>query len=269
MPYLQISIVVFREILEIALILTILISASKGIAKRGLFIGIGLFLGILASLAMAYFTDKISDALNGLGQEFFNGLILFATAFMIAWTTIWMQKHSKTISSELKNLTNSVSKGKKHLYAISVVVLLTMLREGAEIVLFCYGQYISGSPFFAIVLGLLIGVFCGSLVGFAIYFGLLNKKISRYFFAITTWLLVLFACSMASKATGFWTDAAIFAPIIDPLFDLSQSVPQNSIIGQILHFVVGYIDRPSLAQVIAYCCTFVLLFFGLKIAKNI
>lgn len=71
---LQIAIVVFREVLEIALILGILASATKEIKGRSNYIFAGLALGILLAIALAFFTDQISNSLNGMGQEFFNGL---------------------------------------------------------------------------------------------------------------------------------------------------------------------------------------------------
>ena len=269
MSYLQVSVVVLREILEIALILTILFSATKNIAKSRLAIFIGLFLGLLCSLTIAYFTDRISDALNGLGQEFFNGFILFSTAFMIGWTVLWMQKHSKTLSHELKQLGSSVSKGTKHLYALSIATLLTITREGSEIVLFCYGQYVSGLEKFQIIIGLLIGMFCGLFLGFALYFGLLLKSFQKHFFSITTLLLIFFASSLSATGAGFWVNANIISPILDPVFDLSTIIPQKSSLGQVLHFFIGYLDKPSLAQLLAYLFTFNILFFGVKIVKKI
>ena len=269
MSYLQVSVVVLREMLEIALILTILFSATKNIAKSRQAIFTGLFIGLLCSLTIAYFTDKISDALNGLGQEFFNGLILLATSFMIGSTILWMQKHSKTLSHELKQLGSSVSKGTKHLYALSITTLLTITREGSEIVLFCYGQYVSGLEKFQIIIGLLIGIFCGLLLSFALYFGLLLKSFQKHFFNITTLLLIFFASSLSASGVGFWVNANIISPIVDPVFDLSAFIAQKSILGQVLHFFIGYLERPSLAQLIAYLLTFNILFFGVKIAKKI
>jgi high-affinity Fe2+/Pb2+ permease len=63
---------------------------------------------------------------------------------MIGWTVLWMQKHAKSLSGELKRLGNSVKEGKKPLYALMIVVLLSVIREGAEIVLFSYSYYVSG-----------------------------------------------------------------------------------------------------------------------------
>jgi high-affinity iron transporter len=266
--YLQIAIVVFREVLEIALILGILISATKEVENRTKWILAGLGLGIGASVSLAFFTDRISSALDGMGQEFFNGLILLSASFMIGWTVLWMQKHAKSLSGELKRLGNSVKEGKKPLYALMIVVLLSVIREGAEIVLFSYSYFVSGVEFHQIIVGLLTGLFCGSLLGLALYFGLL-RAFGKYFFIVSSWLLIFFASATATTGIRFWSDAQIVDPLIDPIFDASQILSQNSIFGKFLHLVFGYIDKPSLTQLITYFVVLIGLAVGLKIAKKI
>jgi len=265
---LQIAIVVFREILEISLILGILAAATKDIKGRATSIIGGLIVGIISSIILAFFTDQISDSLQGMGQEFFNGLILLAAAFMIGWTTLWMQKHAKSISGELKKLSNSVREGKKPLYALSIVALLSVLREGLEIVLFTYSYYISGTAISAIIAGLIIGIFAGVAVGAGLYFGML-KAFGKYFFQTTSWLLIFLSCGIASLGIGFWINAGIVPALINPAIDLSQILPQHSFFGQFLNMFFGYIDQPSLMQIIIYFSTLATLAIGMKIAKKI
>jgi len=268
-PYfLQIAIVVFREALEIALILGILVSATKNVANRSIWILSGFALGVATSILLAFFTDKISSSLEGVGQEFFNGLVLLLASFMIGWTVIWMQKHAKTLSGELKRLGNSVKEGKKPLYALAVVVLLSVVREGSEIVLFCYSYFVSGVPLNQIIIGTLIGMFGGSLIGIALYLGLL-KAFGKYFFSVTSWLLIFLASATASAGIKFFGDAGIIDPIIDPLYDSSTILSQQSFFGKFLHIMFGYIDKPSLAQFIAYFVVLGVLAIGLKVAKKI
>lgn len=266
--YLQIAIVVFREVLEIALILGILISATKNVEGRGKWISIGLITGVIFAVFLALSTDKISASLDGMGQEFFNGLILLSASFMIGWTVIWMQKHARSISGELKRLSNSVREGNKPLYALTIVVMLSVIREGAEIVLFSYSYFISGVPILQVIIGLIIGLICGSAIGLALYLGLL-KTFGKYFFAVTSWLLIFFAAGTCALGIRFWTDAQIIAPLADPLFDASKILSQESLFGKILHITFGYIDKPSGAQFIAYFATLLVLAIGLKIAKKI
>ena len=61
---LQIAIVVFREILEVALIIGILTAATKEITGRTKWMISGLGLGLLGSVALAFSTDRISESLD-------------------------------------------------------------------------------------------------------------------------------------------------------------------------------------------------------------
>jgi len=264
----QIAIVVFREILEVALIIGILTAATKEISGRTKWILSGLGLGLLGSFALAFSTDKISESLDGMGQEFFNGLILIAAATMIGWTVLWMQKHAKSISGELKRLSNSIRDGKKPLYVLLVVVFLSVLREGAEIVLFTYSYYISGTAITDIIFGLLAGLFFGIAIGAALYFGML-KAFGKYFFIVTTWILIFLASGIAASGIGFWINAGIVPALGNPAFDMSGILSQQSIFGKFLHIFFGYIDQPAGAQLIAYFSTLAVLVLGLKIAKKI
>lgn len=265
---LQIAIVVFREILEISLILGILTAATKEIPGRTKWIASGLTLGIATSLLLAFFTDQISESLDGMGQEFFNGLILISAAIMIGWTVLWMQKHARSLSGELKRLSNSVRDGKKPLYILLVVVFLSVLRESAEIVLFTYSYYISGAEVSDIIFGLVSGLIVGSAVGLALYLGIL-KAFGKYFFAVTTWLLIFLSAGIAAQGIGFWINAEITPALGNPIFDASQILSQQSFPGNILHIFFGYLDKPAGTQLIVYFTTLAILITGLKIAKKL
>ena len=265
---LQIAIIVFREILEISLIVGILTAATKDINGRNKWIIGGLALGIIASLILAFSTNKISDSLDGMGQEFFHGLIMLSTSAMISWTVLWMQKHAKSLSGDLKNLSKAVKKGQKPLYALLIAVFFTVLRESAEIVLFSYTSYISGTSTISILSGLAVGIILGTAVGVALYFGIL-KVFGRYFFSITSWILVFFAAGIAAQGIGFWINAGIVPAFQDPLFDSSQILSQQSFFGQFLNIFFGYMDQPTGSQFLTYVTMLVTLSFGLKIAKKI
>ena len=264
---LQIIIVVFREILEISLIIGILTAVTKNIPHRAKWIASGLALGLTTSLALAFFTDKISESFEGLGQEIFNGAILMTAATMISWTVIWMQKHAKSLSGEFKQLSHSIQEGKRSLYSLLFVVFFSVLREGAEIVLFSYSSYISGTELNTIILALMIGLTLGILIGVALYYGLL-KIFGRYFFMVTSYILVFLAAGITAQAFGFWMNADIVPALQNPIWDSSYILSQNSIFGKFLHIFLGYIDRPAGIQILAYLTSLIILITGLQLAKS-
>ncbi len=251
---LQIAIIVFREIVEIAMIIGILSAVTKDLVGRTKWIISGLSLGVVASVVVALFADLISSSMNDNGQDIVNGAILLIASSLVIWTVIWMQKHARSISGELKTVSNEIRSGKKPLYFLAIVAFLNMLREGSEISLFTYSYYISGTSLFDVICGLLIGVLLGVVVGVVIYLGML-KIFGRYFLMATSWIMIFLACGLIAQACGFWIDAKLIAPLGNPIWDSSAILSQASWFGKFLHIFFGYIDQPAGIQVIAYFAT--------------
>ncbi len=256
----QTSIILFREILEVALVIGILAAATVGVKRRSWWIICGLILGIFGSVIIAFFADNISESLQGKGQEVFNATILLIAAIMISWTLIWMKKHAKEISGNLKKLGKSIVDGEKSITAILIVVTLSTLREGAETVLFTYGLYNSGTSLYEIICGAGIGLLAGIIVGFSMYYGLL--KTGKHFFTVTSWILILLTAGMVSNAFGFLVSGDFVPALKYPIWNSSFLVSDNSITGITLHMLTGYISKPSGIQILAYLSTLVLLLIG-------
>ena len=247
----QTSIIVFREILEVALVIGILAAATVGVKGRTAWIIHGLLLGIFGSVGIAFFADNISQSLEGRGQEAFNASILLIAAAMISWTLVWMKKHAKEISGNLKKLGKSVIDGEKEVTAILIVVALSTLREGAETVLFSYGLYSSGtSSLYEIFCGGAIGLLAGMIAGFSMYYGLI--KTGKHFFAVTSWMLIFLTAGMVSNAFGFLVSADFVPAIKYPLWDSSFLISDGSAVGIVLNMLTGYISKPSAIQLIVY-----------------
>lgn len=262
------AIIVFREMLEIALILGVLLAATPGLAKRNRWIIIGCLVGIIGSLIVAAFSQRISDAMQGMGQEVFNATILLGTAILIAGTVIWMKTHAKAITQELKEVGRAVVQGQKPLYTIAVVVALAVLRDGSEIVMFTHGSLAAGQSIPSIVGGSIIGLVVGTVAGIGICYGLL-KFATRFIFNLTSWMLILLAAGMVSQAIGFLSAAGYVSELISPLWDTSAIVAESSLIGGILHTLVGYSERPSGMQFLCYILTLIGISIVLKLYGNI
>src|SRR2546426_4691593 len=63
------AVIVLREVLEAALVVSIVLVATRGVVGRGAWISYGILAGTLGALAVAAFADAISAAASGLGQE--------------------------------------------------------------------------------------------------------------------------------------------------------------------------------------------------------
>lgn len=263
----NVAVIVFREFLEIALVLGVLLAATYGLPGRTRWIGLGAAAGVTGAGLVALFTEAIADFAEGMGQEVFNAGVLLLAAIMIGWTVIWMRRHGKEMSNHLKDVGHRVVEGELPMLSLSIVVALAILREGSEIVLFSYGQLAAGVTIPAMVYGAAFGAIAGTVVGVLLYLGLL-KIATRHLFSVTSILLALLAAGMAAQAGGFLVQAGMIGDLAPELWDSSRLLPQNSAIGQLLHVLVGYIDRPSGIQLLFYAITIAVIAFSLKFSKR-
>ena len=94
------AIIVFREVLEAALIVGIVMAASRGAPRRGLWVGGGIAAGVLGAIGVAAVAGTIAAAAEGMGQELFDAAILFAAVRMLGWHNIWMSRHGRELAEQ-------------------------------------------------------------------------------------------------------------------------------------------------------------------------
>jgi len=259
-----IAVLVFREVLEAALIISVVFAATRGVPGRGRWIGAGILAGVLGAVGVALSAGFIADAAAGMGQELFNASVLFAAVVMIAWHAIWMATHGRQLAMQMQTLGSEVSVGQRPLAALLIVVALAVLREGSEIVLFLFAQTAGGSGFVDVAGGLALGIAGGSATGLALYLGLLRIPI-RHFFTATNWLLLLLAAGMASQAARFLVQADLLPSLGPRLWDTSTVLSDRSLLGQTLHALIGYDARPAGVQVLFYIVTGALIAIGMRV----
>ncbi len=251
-------VIVFREVLEAALVISIVLAATRGVAGRGWWVGGGVLTGLLGSAVVAGFAQAIADAAAGMGQEVFNASVLFAAVSMLGWHNVWMGRHGRELALHMNAVGRQVSGGELPLLALATVVTLAVLREGSEVVLFLYGIAAGGDGIWPMLSGGLLGLSAGAVVGLAMYFGLLRVP-TRHLFAVTSWLILLLAAGMAAQAAGFLIQADWLPAWRQPLWDTSAVLAEQSLLGQILHVLIGYNDRPAGMQVAFYLATLLIV----------
>lgn len=260
---LGVALLVFREVLEAALIVTIVAAATRGVVGRARFIGGGIGLGVLGAIVVALFAGVIEEAVGGSGQEVFNASVLLAAVLMIGWHVIWMSSHGRELAQQMKAVGHAVTTGSSSLAMLLAVVALAVLREGSEIVLFLYGMAAGGAGKADLLLGLPVGLAGGVAVGFALYFGLLRIPM-KHFFNATNWMLVLLAAGLASTAAKFLIQANLVPALDNQVWNTSWLLDNGSIIGQALHILVGYEARPAGMQIVFWLTTASVLVLGMR-----
>jgi high-affinity iron transporter len=199
---------------------------------------------------------------QGSGQELFNASVLLLAVVMLTWHNVWMAGHGRELAREMRAVGAQVSTGERTLAALAVVVGVAVLREGSEVVLFLYGIASQpGTTTVSLLTGGALGLAAGAAMSALMYYGLLAIPAHKLF-RVTSGLITLLAAGMVSQAVLFLQQAGYLQVLMSTVWDTSWLLPQDTIVGRLLHTLIGYSDAPNGAQLIAYGAT-ILAIMGL------
>jgi high-affinity iron transporter len=116
----------------------------------------------------------------------------------------------------------------------------------------------------SLFLGGTLGLFLGVAVCLLTYAGLLTIPV-RHLFKVTSLLIAFMAAGMAAQAIAFLEQADIETTLSRTMWNTSAILPDNSIVGRILHTLLGYTDSPTQLQGLAYVATLLAIFGLMKL----
>lgn len=261
----QVAIVVFRETLEVAIIASLLLAATRGVRGRIPWLAFGIFVGAFGASVVALFAEAITGMFSGRGQDIFNAVVLSITVALIAWTIAWMRAHSANLATEAKVIGERVRSGQAPRYLLATAVGVAVLRDGSELAVFITAIQLSGRlDGFSLYGGFAAGLAAGAAIGFMIYFGVIRSGL-RSLFTVVTALLAFLGAGLAAQAAGFFVSSGLLPPLIDPIWDSSALIDDFSVVGKIAHALFGYVSQPSAVQMLAYAAVLGVIFrLGLR-----
>ena len=252
------AIIIFREVLEAALIIGLILAATRGVAGRVKWISTGIAGGILGAVLLALVANSITNLAGGMGQELMHASILFIAVLMLSWHLLWMKGHAVQISREIKRVGHAVTIGDKEPFILALIIGLAILREGSESVIFLYGLAAAGSNASELLLGGSLGLLSGVVAGSILYFGMARIPTGRLF-QVSGWLILLLTAGMASQSVSYLVQADFLPAFGYGIWDSSFLLSEQSVVGRVLHILIGYVDRPMGIQVITYLLTIAVL----------
>ena len=254
------ALIVFRETLEAALFVGIMAAATRGVAGRSRWLTAGVLAGGAGALALAAGAEHISALANGVGQDLVNASILGMALAMLTWHGVWISNQGFQAAAQARALGSSFKQGQRAPWALMIVVGLSVLREGAETVLFVTG-YVGGSGQSGTLIAAFSGVMGGSAVGVFIYLGLSRVPLQRMF-AVTNVLILLLAASMASQLARALSQAGLIGIWGQPVWDTSALLRIESPLGTLAHALVGYEAQPTGLQLAFYALALFIITSG-------
>ena len=255
-------VITFREVLEAALVVIVVLAYFKKTGQSGYFrdVGYGIAAGLGLSVLVAVIFGLTASGFHGDAEKIFEGVMMLGAAVLITWMVVWMM-FQKNIAGELEaKVGRAVGGG--HAWGVVALVAVAILREGVETVIFLQAaSYSGGANFTGAVGGAVIAV----ATGYLLFMGSKRMKI-KLFFQVSSAILILFAGGLISHALLEFQQAGLISPVVDHLYDISWFVHKKSAIGTVLNTLFGYTGRPSLVEMGGY-----LGYFGLTylLYKNI
>jgi high-affinity iron transporter len=226
----------------------------------------GVLAGALGALALAAGAEHINALADGIGQDLLNAGILSLALAMLIWHCVWASNQGAQTAAQARQLGNSIGQGQGKPWALLSVVALSVLREGAETVLFVTG-YATGQDPSGTLAGAAVGVISGIAVGLLIFIGLTRVPLRRMFSVVNT-LILLMAASIASQLARALSQAGVISGWGQSLWDTSGWLRMDSPVGTLAHALAGYDAQPTGLQLAFYVMALIIIVSGTHWVKK-
>ena len=245
-----------RETMEAALIVGILLAylskTRNEHMKKDIWVGVGGAIGL--SIIGAIIIEIAFGEFEGAMEKIFEGSVMVAAAAVLTSMIIWNFKNAKVIKQHLEEKIHAAITGRDK-YALVTLSFIAVFREGIETVLFLAGIRANESAI-SVLTGSILGISLSILIAAAMFQGSLQLNI-RTFFNVTSVILILFAAGLFAQGIHEFQELGWFgsenAVWNVPLWDLSWLLnDKDNNIGALLRALVGYQDKPTLVELVAY-----------------
>jgi high-affinity iron transporter len=248
-------IIVLREVLEAALLFSLLMVLSRRLGISLRWVIVALVIGLLTAAIYGFNIDLVSEWFDGVGQEVVNALLqgtIYLLLSALAVITVRFRRGFDVSESLIMML-------------MFASVTLAIVREGSEIMIYMSGFMQVTDLLLPVMAGSAIGAGIGVSVGAVFYYALLN--LGGRTAAITgAVLLILVAAGMASQAAQQLIQAD-WLPSQYPAWDSSWLLEEQSVTGQLFYALVGYEATPTPLQVFIHIMAIALL-VGIVVIVN-
>lgn len=253
----------FREGLEAALILGIVLGVlgRLGHKEQEKMVWLGAGLAAALSLAIGLTLYAVGISFEGKAEEVFEGAAMLLAAGVLTWMIFWMNRQGRAIEADLaQEVQRAASSGGR--WAIFSLAFLAVFREGIELSLFLIAAAVTASAT-AVVLGGIAGLAAAAVAGWLV-FATSTRLNLRAFFRVTSVLLIFFAAGLVAYGVHELNEAGIIPAIVEHVWDMNGILDENSAIGQVLKALFGYNGNPSLTEVVAYAGYWVVVLLALR-----
>jgi len=243
-------VIVLREVLEGAILLSVLLALSSQRGFNFRWSMIALVVGSIGAVIYAANFETIAAWFDYVGQDIINATLHLLIVLCLATFAIMYRVFERSYARFVVTF-------------MTLAVVFTVIREGSEIILYLSGYINNNEAFASVILGTIIGSGIGISIGAMLYYLMINFD-ETYTRNIAYLLLALFAAGMSLHIVTMLTQAD-WMSAGHSLWDTSAWINERSLTGQLLYAITGYEATPTASQAIAYIAGFLLLLLPMLI----
>lgn len=247
--------ITFREVLEAAIVISIVLTYLKRTGRKPLsrYVWYGVVFAATASAVFGVSVLLVYGTLQKSMQVLFEGIAALIAVAVLSSMIYWMATKGKELKSEVEKRVERIAT-RGAIVSLVVFAFIAVFREGVEIVLFLTPFLVSDAS------ATIAGLFLGTLTSLALAYGLfiIGMKINiRKFFYLTSILLVLLAGGLVGYGVHElieFTGPQAWGVLGQNAYSLN--IPSESIlhhkgaIGSIFAVMFGYTVKAEWARII-------------------
>jgi high-affinity iron transporter len=248
-----------REGLEASLVISILFAALRQLDQmekaRAIWTGVGLAIlgSLLGGLALYVFVHEYADTTF---QTIFETITYLVAVVLLTTMTFWVQIHSRTLKRDITARASAAGSG----FALGLLAFTSVGREGLESAFFTLAFAFQTNAIL-LLSGAALGML--SAVGLCVLIYKLGYRLDyRIFFRVMGILLLFFAAGLLSDAIQNMQHLGWLTIGTLPLWNTAHILSENSVLGDLLHGLIGYAEAPTILQGLCYT-TFLLIAGGI------
>lgn len=243
--------ITFRESLEAALIIGIILAFLKRNGKQSYYFLVmtAIGAGLAASLLGGTIFSMLENGFTGRTEQIFEGSTMMLACILLTYMILWLyQQKNPKHHLEQKLMTHAEEVKKMNLFFL---VFFAIFREGIETVLFLNAAFFQSGA--NAISGGFAGVFCAILIGYLIFVLEVKLPIKR-FFQVSGALLIFFAAGLLVNGISEFHEAGLIPTVVEHIYNLNPLLSEKEGVGLLLQGLIGYKASPSLIELVAYFC---------------
>ena len=258
--FLNSVILILQEILEAALLISVLLVLAsqfhetwgKTFTLRSSWVSYALVFGGIGAWIYAWLTPEISEWFDYVGQEVVNSALHLTS--LLCLIVLACIVPSRLLADRLHD------RSRLTVICLVTIVLLALMREGSEIILYVGGVTSQSENVMPVLLGAIIGGGIGISSGIFLYYTLISLR-QPWALRVSLLLLAFISGNMGSQVVMLLTQAD-WLPYTPVAWNTSALLAENSIPGHLLYALLGYEATPSILQVVIYLLGMIVILLG-------